>query len=469
MSNERIVLMGDDKEKLVDEILELRKKLKNAHQEIETLQKEVEKQRNKKSNPSSKEQFSKAVSKKKKPPHLWGQKPGHKGSTRPKPIRIDHEVEQTLKACPDCHHRLGNPTETVEHIQEDIVPAHVEVTRFLHYRYWCSCCQKIVIAPHASEEVPYGYLGPRALATMVWLKYHLALPGNKIQALLYDLCGLKVSGGAVTGALQRLANHLNMESAYILKKVKEAPHKHVDETGWTVNGVGHWLWSFVSGRWAFTHIDKSRGSRVPKELLGHPFKGVVVSDFFSAYNKLQGLKQKCLVHLRRDMRKARDAFPRSTGPPPDFSGPDKTLKRLLADAERLADRRGTLSPMTFLRRVRRLKQRLFDFASATYSQKFWQKISARLLKHEKELFTFLDVPGLPKDNNAAERSIRPHVIVRNRSFQNRTAAGANVHGALTSILQTLILQNKNAVPEIARAYVKHRQGITQPLLFTSIR
>lgn len=218
----------------------------------------------------------------------------------------------------------------------------------------------------------------------------------------------------------------------------------------------------MNGRWAFFQIDKSRGSRVPKDILGHPFQGTVVSDFFSAYNKLQGRKQKCLVHLKREIRNAS-----SPDPPLDFCGPDKKLKRLLADAERLADRRGTLSPLVWARRVRRLKNRLFHFASETYSHKFWQRISARLLKHHNELLTFLEIPGLPSDNNAAERSIKPHVIIRNRSYQNRTDKGAKAHSVLSSLVQTLLLQNRSVVPALASAYLKHRQGHKYPALFTS--
>jgi hypothetical protein len=297
---------------------------------------------------------------------------------------------------------------------------------------------------------------------MVWLKYHLALPANKIQNLMLDLSGLMVSQGAITQALQRLADYLQIETAQILAAVRRAPYKHADETGWTINGVSHWLWSFVNTRWAFFHIDKSRGSKVPKAFLGHPFKGTLISDFFSAYNKLTGTKQKCLVHLKRDIRNAR-----SPDPPLDFTEPQKKLNRLLSDAERLAQRRRGFSPLVFARRARRIKQRLFDFACANYSHKFWQRISARLLKHHQEIFTFLHQPGLPQDNNAAERSIKPHVIVRNRSYQNRTLAGANAHAALSSLLQTLLLQKRPVVPSLAKAYVQHRQGVQNPVLFSS--
>jgi len=451
--NERLVLMDDEKEKLVDEILDLRHRVKTLQAELEALKKKTPVE-------SKKSEFSK-VSASGLPPHRWGRKKGHTGVTRPKPTHIDREVVQELSSCPDCHHDLGSVVGRVDHIQEDIIPAQVEVTRFVHCRYWCPGCKALVTAPPAPGEIPHSYLGPQSLATMVWLKYHVVVPGNKIVALFKDLMGLTVSEGAVAQALQRLAGHLGVEADAVLAALKEASLKHVDETGWKINGASRWLWSVANKAWAYTRIANSRGSKIPKELLGHPFKGVMVSDFFSAYNKMYGLHQKCLVHLRRDIHHAR-----GEDPPLDFSGPDKQLKRLLADADRLAERRDVYSRAVFSQRVRRLKARLFHFATAVYSHKDWQRLSARLLKHKDQIFTFLDVPGVPTDNNHAERAIRPHAILRNRSFHNRTEAGAHAHSVLTSLVQTLLLQNRSVIPALACAYLARRHGASHSTLFT---
>ena len=460
--------MEDNKEKLVDEILDLRSQNKTLRKENEDLQKELDQRKSKQPLEKQKPHFSQATLKKRsKPPHLWGRKKGHPGSWRPVPDHIDITIEQELTACPDCHHPLGNPLGVQHHLQEDIVPARREVTLFRHHRYWCPSCRKIMTAPPAPNEIPHGHLGPRTLATMLWLKYHAALPGNKIKDILYDLCGISVSEGAIAQALQRLGNYLHIENNHILQAIKEASHKHVDETGWKINGACSWLWTFVNSQWAFFHIDKSRGGKIPKEFLGVPHQGTVSSDFYSAYNGLIGNKQKCLVHLRREIHDARKAFPPGESPPPDFQEPDKKLRRLLDDAIRLSDRRNTLSPMLVVRRIRRLKERLTCFAFHTYSHPFWQRISHRLARHQKAIFTFLDIPEVPPDNNAAERAIRPHVIIRNRSFQNRTDKGALAHSRLTSLLHTLRLQKQDVVSAIATAYPLRRQGIKTPVIFSS--
>lgn len=450
---EKVLLLQEDKEILVDEILRLRGQVKELTEELSRLKEKVSPSTHKYPDKSKKRGL---------PPSEWGRKAGHPGCTRPTPNHIDREVEQTLKRCPDCSARLSKSVGVVEHVQEDIVPSRVEVTKFKRHRYWCKKCEKVVIAPYAPGEVPCGYLGPLALVQMALLKYHHVLPGNKIVKLFEVFCGLKVSEGAVAQALQRMAKWLEVETVVILEAIRTSAYVHVDETGWKINGANHWLWAFANKKLAFYKIDRSRGSKVPIGLLGNPFPGILISDFYSAYNKMNCRQQKCLVHLLREMRDCR-----GKDPPEDYRVPYKKLKRILSDAHRLQAAQGQIPSLDFVRKVRRIKERLFLFATTPHSNKHWQRLSGRFLKHEKKMLTFLDFPGLPDNNNLAERMIRPHVILRNRSFHNRTDQGARAHGVLTSILHSLMLQGKSLIPSFSQAYLAHRQGNPQPFLFSN--
>ena len=52
----------------------------------------------------------------------------------------------------------------------------------------------------------------------------------------------------------------------------------------------------------------SRGSKVVEEVLGDEFDGVLVSDFYGAYNVHQGLHQRCWTHLLRDIHQLKERF-----------------------------------------------------------------------------------------------------------------------------------------------------------------
>ena len=449
---ERYKLLADDnKEALVDEVLQLRREVRELKDLLEKIKaKEAEKKSKEYPVRRLKRQWKKL-----------GAPIGHRGATREKPTRIDHIVEQYLESCPECGHKELNPcpSATSKHIQEDIIPAKVEVTKFIRHGYWCPGCGSIQKAGYAPEEVPYGYLGPNVLIQTVLMKYHQGLPYDKTVKFFEDFCGLKVTDSGLVQALQRISRWLNVEECVILAAIRASPYLHIDETGWKIAGSNHWLWNFVNEKLALYRIRCSRGRKVPEEILTKEYSGVVISDFLSAYDKTGRLRQRCLVHLTREMKRvieldtcaaSRQAY--------------KKLKRILEDAYRLNEGRKSLSNLTFCRRLRRLEVRLFDFACATYASKHWQRISARLLKYYKEILTFLKVPGLSSHNNLAERMIRPNVIFRKISFENMSTKGALAHEVLMSLLQTLRLQKIIPSQFFKRAYLRHRQGNSLPLL-----
>ncbi len=90
----------------------------------------------------------------------------------------------------------------------------------------------------------------------------------------------------------------------LLGDLKKSSYINADETEWKLDGVNHWLWKFAGRKVSITHINRSRGSRVVEDILGKKYDGVLISDFLSAYNKIDAkAKQKCIVHLKRDLLK----------------------------------------------------------------------------------------------------------------------------------------------------------------------
>ena len=79
------------------------------------------------------------------------------------------------------------------------------------------------------------------------------------------------------------------------------------------------------------------------------------------------------------------------------------------------------------------------------------RLGKRLSKYRDQLFTFLDTPGVPPDNNHAERQIRPAVIMRKNQLCNRSDAGAATQATLMSIYRTLKLRGHDPTKTIAAA------------------
>lgn len=87
------------------------------------------------------------------------------------------------------------------------------------------------------------------------------------------------------------------------------------------------------------------------------------------------------------------------------------------------------------------------FAAASLPQ---STLCKRLLQFESELFTFVEHPQVPCENNAAERSIRPQVIARKISGGTRSAAGSQTMAVLSSLFATWQLRGEESLAACRR-------------------
>ena len=83
--------------------------------------------------------------------------------------------------------------------------------------------------------------------------------------------------------------------------------------------------------------------------------------------------------------------------------------------------------------------RMMELLSWPIGHKDTWRVHRRIIKHNQELFTFLDNPLVEPTNNRAERQLSPNVIMRKITFGNRSALSASNHAVMMSIIQTGIL------------------------------
>lgn len=379
---------------------------------------------------------------KKKP----GAKKGHPGSRRAVPERIDERVEHKIKKCPECGERLGKPVETRKRYVEDLPPVRTTVTEHAINRYWCPGCKKIV-EPKVEDALPRCAMGHRLLLMTAYMHYAMGTTVSNVLDWLKTFSSFEFSAGGLAGAWARLAQTLDPTYEEIRRKARESPVIHADETGWRVMGKTCWLWCFTNARLVYYKIVRSRGSPVIAEVLGKMIPGVLVSDFYGAYNLIEaGAKQRCMVHLFRELRKVME---KNTSA--EWAAFCKKLKRLLGDAVRLSERREELPADGFAKKRARLSERLDDLCSASYSDPDCKRIRKRLRRHGGELFTFIDYPEVPADNNLAEREIRPAVVMRKNSYCNRSERGAMTQAVLMSVFRTLRLRGVHPVDFLSRS------------------
>jgi hypothetical protein len=373
-----------------------------------------------------------------------GRKKGHEGSSRIGPEHLDHFKEHTLERCPDCQTPVKEPVKEYKRYTEDIPPIErPQVTEHTVHGYWCPQCKKVVFAPVA-DALPNAMIGLRLVVFTAWLHYLVGVSVNNIVRILSVLCRFKISAGGLTQAWKNLS--LVLEPVYddIAQRISTSAVLNADETGWRLNGITHWLWCFTSKKLCYYLITKSRGSPVLKEILGTLFRGILICDFWGAYNKISALaKQRCFYHLFTELDKV-DKSNRSH----EWKDFRKKLLRLLKDAVRLSERKDPDELEIFGRRKARLYHRLEQFLEENRNDSDAKRLAKRLKRHKNELFTFLEYENVSPYNNHAEQQMRKPVLTRKVSQQNRSARGAKTQAVLMSLFRSAELQRKNPVETV---------------------
>lgn len=428
---------------LLKENKELKERIKRLEEEVAYLKYNLEefrektfgKNRKKKKDEEDDNQSGEGIQTKK-----LGAPAGHTGWFRKKPGHIDHIEEVTLKKCPKCgSHDLKDTGKVQDHVQEDILlVTKTLATCFKKHQYHCHECGSQVEG-RGSEELPNSYIGPHAKALAIFLKYHIKVSDRDIQKLFKSLMGLKMAASSIPGFRNQLTRYCKPLYEELVKRMKQSKILNIDETGWKNNGQNRWLWKFANQNVSMNWILKGRGQKDLEEVLGKKFDGIIIADFLSAYNKIEAkAKQRCLVHLLRELKKIRERIPGDKQAVRFAEKLEDIIQQAVTAASDYKTRK--ISKEDLKKERKRLEQALEDLKLANPAHRVLRRLIKRLERHKHELLTFLDYPGIDYHNNHAERQIRPNVLLRKIVFGNRSEKGVLNHNVLMSIIQTAHLK-----------------------------
>jgi hypothetical protein len=383
-----------------------------------------------------------------------GRPVGHPGSCRTQPSKIDETIPHELCQCPVCGTPVNKSVRVHRRVIEDIPPIEPRVTEHIVNGYWCSKCKKIVTAK-VTQALPNANIGLRLVVFTAWLHYLVGVSVDNLVSMLSVLSRVKISAGGLTQAWNALARHLWYGYEAIGQRAAKSAVLHADETGWRLNGVTHWLWCFTTKSICYYVITKSRGSPVVKQLLGLMFKGILICDFWGAYNKISTLAtQRCFYHLFTELVKV-DKHNSSQV----WKAFRKKLSQLMKNAIGLSENK-EISIQQRGRLIARLHIRLDEMIAGHYEDNDSKRLIKRLNRHKNELFTFLEYTGVSPYNNHAEQQMRKAVLCRKVSQQNRSESGAVTQAVLMTLFRTAELQNQNPVEAVlaaAKATIEFRK------------
>ena len=435
--SEQVTISRAEYEGMKSELKELREMVRELTKKAETNEEleAVNKRLQAELNELKQKPFKRSRPEKKGSGKRRGRKKGHEGSGRKKPERIDKTVRiEAGEQCPDCGTEFSSTA--VERTRDvvDIEPMRPTInTRYVIERGWCPSCRAYHESP-VSEALPSHRFGLQLMLFVVYQKVALGLSYGKIKTELSLYFGLEVSRGQLSNIVLEVSQLFGASYADLLRLMRQQSVLHIDETGWKVNGDNHWLWIFVNDVVVLFVLSKSRGSKVPKALLGDAFDGTVISDFYSAYSPLEVEKAKCWAHLLRDSRELVKGKP-----PPDSDSERVRFHRELHQlylAMGLALVEADAVPERMAEVHSQMRAKLLAFAQQDWGDDDCIRLAKRILKYLDELLVWLNNPEVAPDNNAAERALRPAVVTRKTSFGSRSKLGAQAFARLLSIIMS---------------------------------
>jgi hypothetical protein len=356
-----------------------------------------------------------------------------------------------LERCPDCNYRLQRQRLGYRRQVIDLPPpTPLEVVEHQVLKGWCPHCRRWQ-SPKldlTGQVFGQGRMGVRIASLVAFLALVLRLPMRRIQAYLRLMHQLTLSTGEVAELLHTVRRTLQPHVDTLKVQARASPILHGDETCWRENGVNGYIWAFSTpGENAvrYYEYDHSRKQAVVKRILGGTFDGHLVSDFYSGYTIYAGKHQRCWVHLLRDLHALKEEH-----------AADAVVEAWAQDVRALYDEAQAwlhdhpqpdqeAREQQYVALVTRAHTLGLVYARA--GKHPCCALAKRLLRHEDELFQFVLIDGLSADNNLAERSIRPLVVIRKISGGSRSAEGTKTRMALASLFETWQARGLNPFDE----------------------
>ena len=161
------------------------------------------------------------------------------------------------------------------------------------------------------------------------------------------------------------------------------------------------------------------------------FHGVLVSDFYAAYDSINCPQQKCLIHLMRDMNQEllNSPFDEELQ---SVTGPFGVLLREIVTT---IDQHGL--KRSHLKKHDRNVARFFQsLAAQSFRSEATETLRQRLLKYQDKLFTFIKYDGVPWNNNNAENAIKRFAYYRQDTVGIMKEPGLKDYLVLLSLCHT---------------------------------
>jgi len=371
-----------------------------------------------------------------------GAKQGHVGKSRQR-VKPDEIVEFRVLECKECGQGLSQRMQwLVGRRQVTDLPLARPIVREGHrYQVTCPSCRCQQTSTYGQGYEKGRMFGSNLEQVVLYLHYAHPLSYGRVQRILSDLYGLKISRGALVNVVKRAKEHLKRGADAIHRQLMQSSVIGSDETTARVDGLKYWQWVFQTPQLAYHVIRPSREAQVLRDVMGDVQPEVWVSDVLSSQMcHPANSYQICLAHQVRDLQYEIDTHHCQWA---------KQIQTLFYDAMTLHRQRDDLDPDIFKPQRQDYETRLDQILDIAPHYVDSERLRARFVKHRDALLLFLHRDDVPPTNNASEQALRNSVIYRKVTGGFRSEWAPDLYADLISILETARRQQRPIFESLA--------------------
>jgi predicted RecB family nuclease len=329
-------------------------------------------------------------------------KSGKKGTPVWQPPKIHETVSLIpLTACPKCGaSKVYHYKQKRKVIQTDLkftaTGIRQHVIAYIGTKSVCSQCRY-----QYNDQVLRGtQYGDNLFAYVTYLYINYNISNYLISSMMQEQFGIWISPMYLVMRKQKWWQQWEPEVQYIWEIIRHSPVIHIDETSVHLEQKSGYVWVFATTHTVFYHYTDTREGSFLHEWL-KDYKGIIVTDIFPAYESLPVIRQKCLIHLVRDLNDDLFKNPFDEEYKAIVMGFNELLRKIITTIDRYGLKQAYLK-----KHLKDTEYFLQRFIEVPYKSELAAKCVKRFQKHWQQLWTFLQYDGVPWNNNNAEAAVK---------------------------------------------------------------
>ena len=278
--------------------------------------------------------------------------------------------------------------------------------------------------------------GPQLFAYVIHSLIGLHIAQFQLAKIIRQFFGLSLNQTTIGAMKRRAADLYRGALDEIRSSLTSGCLIHADETHVSVDGRDSYVWVFTNMEEVVYLWSETREAKTATDFLSG-FKGVLVSDFYAAYDSIPCPQQNCLIHLTRDLNDALLKEPFNL----ELRGFAREFAGLMVAIVATVDQFG-LKRHHMKKHIPDVERFFGATVAGRYETPTTRKFQARFKKYRGKLFTFLDHDNVPWNNNNAEHAVKAF----GRGIRDDIGGRTNERGiadylTLLSIFQTCEYQD----------------------------